>query len=372
MLAAKDETTEINKTPLYDIHVEAGAKMVPFAGFLMPIQYDRIIDEHTAVRNAAGLFDVSHMGEFEFRGPGAQDYLQYLTANNVAKLEDGKAQYSLLCNEAGGIVDDILLYRLTADHFIMVVNAANIDKDWAWVTQHQPDNVTIENLSNAYALIAFQGPKAITVLEKVTDLPIASLKPFHFLQGSIAGQANCIIAATGYTGEAGVEIFCSPAAAPIIWQQLVNAGQAEGVRPIGLGARDTLRLEARLSLYGNDLTDETNPLEAGLSWVVKLDKPNDFIGKQSLLTIKEKGLQRKLVGFKMLDKAIARHGYSICQNGEKIGEVTSGSHSPTLGYAIGLGYVPLEATSVGTQFNIDIRNRMKLAEVVPVPFYKRK
>lgn len=366
----------MKRTPLYEEHVKLGAKIVDFAGFEMPVQYSGVVVEHNAVRNAAGLFDVSHMGEFEFRGPGALAFLNALTANDVAKLTDGKAQYSLLCNEQGGIVDDILVYRLAADHFWMVVNAANIEKDWNWVIKiknekFKTENCEIKNISDETCLLALQGPRAIEVAKTLTQAPVAELKSFHACVGTAAGRENCLIGRTGYTGEDGVEIFCkAPQAAPL-WRAILEAGKTAGIKPAGLGARDTLRLEARLSLYGHEINDETNPLEAGLGWVVKLDKP-DFIGKNPIVKIKEAGLKRTLVGFKMCDKSIARQGFAIVAEEKTIGHVTSGSYSPTLAYGIGLGYAPTAFEKIGTKFNIDIRGKQRLAEVVTVPFYKRR
>lgn len=356
------------KTSLYEEHKRLGAKIVEFAGFEMPIQYGGVVEEHNAVRQNAGLFDVSHMGEFEFRGEESLALLNYLTANDVAKLEDGKAQYSLLLNEQGGIVDDILVYRLKPDHFLMVVNASNIEKDFAWVSKHRANfqNVSLKNVSDQTALLAFQGPKTISIIKTLTTEKIEELKPFRFIVGTVAGQKNCWIARTGYTGEDGVEIFCADEQATPLWQAILE----KGGKPVGLGARDTLRLEARLSLYGHEITDETNPLEAGLSWVVKLDK-KDFIGKKALDEIKAKGLARTLIGFKMIDQGIARQGFAIIADGKNVGFVTSGTFSPTLKIAIGLGYVPLALSPIGSKFNIDIRGKQKLAEVVSVPFYKR-
>lgn len=361
------------RTPLYEEHVKLGAKIVDFAGFEMPVQYSGVVEEHHAVRRHAGLFDVSHMGEFEFLGHDALPFLDYLTANDVAKLTDGKAQYSLLLNDKGGIVDDILVYRINDEHFIMVVNASNIQKDFQWVHKHQPSmaKVEVNNISDHVCLLALQGPSAVEILKPLTEEPIETLKTFHFLIGNVAGQPNCITARTGYTGEDGFEIFCKSQAAPALWKALIQAGTPKGLKPTGLGARDTLRLEARLSLYGHEITDETNPMEAGLSWVVKLEK-NNFIGKDPLVKIKRDGLKRKIVGFKMIDKGISRHGFSITSSSnEQIGIVTSGTFSPTLREAIGLGYVPTPMSEVGTKFNIDIRGKHKLAEIVSTPFYKK-
>lgn len=361
------------RTPLYEEHLKLGAKMVEFAGYEMPVQYSGVVEEHLAVRNQAGLFDVSHMGEFEFLGPEALSLLNYLTANDVGKLTDGKAQYSLLLNEKGGVVDDILLYRIHEEHFMMVVNAANIEKDFRWVLKNQPAGAKIEinNISDPVCLLALQGPLALQILRPLTKNPLDAIKPFHFFIGPVAGEENCIVARTGYTGEDGFEILCKANTARPIWQALLEKGKPLGLKPTGLGARDTLRLEARLSLYGHEITEETNPLEAGLGWVVKLEKEN-FIGKEALLKIKQEGLQRTIVGFKMVDKGIPRHGFTICSsNKEPVGGVTSGTFSPTLEEGIGLGYVPLSLSQIGTKFYIDIRGKYKLAEVVQTPFYKK-
>lgn len=366
------------RTPLYEEHVKLGAKIVDFAGFDMPVQYTGVMEEHKAVRNAAGIFDVSHMGEFEFKGPDALTLLDTLTPNNVAKLTDGMAQYSMLCNEKGGIVDDILIYRLKPDHFVMVVNASNIEKDWKWIQDKIQDpktkfqiNSKIQNISDEICLIAVQGPKAIEIITGLTETPVAELKSFRFAVDVIAGQKDCWIARTGYTGEDGVEIFCKSSQAPALWQAILKAGAPHGIKPAGLGARDTLRLEARLSLYGHEINDETNPLEAGLSWVVKLDKPVDFIGKGPIQKTKEAGLQRQIVGFKMIDKGIPRQGCGIHDANHAVGIVTSGTFSPTLNIGIGLGYVPTSFAPIGSKFTIDIRGNQKLAEVVAMPFYKR-
>jgi len=362
------------RTSLYEEHIKLGAKIVMFAGFDMPIQYSGVIDEHNAVRQHAGLFDVSHMGEFEFLGRDALPFLDYLTANDVTKLTEGKAQYSLLCNEQGGIVDDILVYKINDNHFMMVVNAANIEKDFKWVSKHQPRQAKVEvnNISDSVSLLALQGPNALAILQPLTEEPLAEIKTFHFVIETLAGQENCILARTGYTGEDGFEIFCKSKEAPAIWQALLKEGAPHGLKPVGLGARDTLRLEARLSLYGHEINDTTNPLEAGLSWVVKLDKGN-FIGKEAIQKVKTNGLKRKIVGFKMIDKGIAREGFPILSlDNERVGVVTSATFSPTLNQAIGLGYVPTDLSEIETKLNVDIRGKLKLAEVVATPFYKRK
>ena len=359
----------VKKTPLYEEHLKLGARMVEFAGWEMPIQYTGIIDEHQAVRTHAGLFDVSHMGEIEFTGPDALDCINYLTANNADSLSNGQAQYSILLNEKGTVIDDIIVYRLANERFLMVVNASNMEKDFKWVSSKTKGNVKITDRSNDYALIAFQGPLAATILNELTDIDLNIIPPFNFKEGAVCGQENCIIARTGYTGENGFEIYTPPSAAPSIWQGILEKGKPQGVKPIGLGARDTLRMEMKYSLYGHEITDETNPLEAGLGWVVKLDKPQDFIGKETLLKIKEEGLKRKLVGFKMQERGIPRTGCDIIADNKKIGFVTSGTMSPSLKEAIGLGYVPLEYSRQGSNIWVDIRGAQRQAIIVKTPFY---
>ncbi|MBT3181876.1 MAG: glycine cleavage system aminomethyltransferase GcvT [Deltaproteobacteria bacterium] len=359
-------------TPLYDEHVKLGGRMVDFADWEMPVQYTGVIDEHKAVRSAAGLFDVSHMGQIEICGKDAEAYVQYLTTNDAKKIIDGKAQYSILCNERGTVVDDVIVYRFTNERYILVVNASNVEKDFNWIKEHERGEIEINDISDSYALIAFQGPKSISILQEFTDIDLDSIETYNFREGMLADKANCIIAKTGYTGEEGVEIFSQPADAPAIWQTLLERGMPQGVRPAGLGARDTLRLEMKYSLYGHEIDDETTPLEAGLSWVVKLDTTDDFIGKQALIEFKEKGATRKLVGFKMIDKGIPRQGYPIITNDKANGIVTSGTMSPSLGEAIGIGFVPKDNGKIGMEFSIDIRGRSRKAEVVKTPFYKLK
>ncbi len=357
------------KTPLYDEHVRLGAKIVDFAGWLMPVQYTGVIDEHKAVRTAAGLFDVSHMGQVEVTGPGATDCIQHLTTNDVKKLVDGQAQYSVVCNERGTVVDDIIIYRFNPERYIIVVNASNVAKDFAWFESHAKGKAQLRNVSDKYALIALQGPLAAEILSPMAEADLASVKTYCFTEGKVAG-AKAIIARTGYTGEDGFEIFTSPADAPGVWQALIEKGKPRGLKPAGLGARDTLRLEMKYSLYGHEITDETNPIEAGLGWVVKLDTPDDFVGKKALVEIKTRGLYRKLVGFEMIDAGIPRQGYRIVAGSRDVGCVTSGTMSPSLECAIGIGYVPSELAAEGTDIFIDIRGRARKATVVKTPFYK--
>ncbi|OGQ47491.1 MAG: glycine cleavage system protein T [Deltaproteobacteria bacterium RIFCSPLOWO2_02_FULL_44_10] len=358
------------RTSLYEEHKKCGGKIVDFAGWEMPVQYSGVIEEHLTVRRAAGLFDVSHMGEVEVTGTDAISFLQYLTVNDVSKLQDGQAQYSVLCNENGMAIDDIIVYRFHAEKFLIVVNASNRDKDVAWIQKHTKGKVTIRDISDDWSLIALQGPASPTILKKISDVDLSKLQSFHFVLADVSAQ-QCIVARTGYTGEVGCEIFCSNAAAPLIWQELLTTGKGAALKPAGLGARDTLRLEMCYCLYGHELTEETNPLEAGLSWVVKLTKKDDFIGKKALMQVKEMGLQRKLVGFKMIDTAIPRHGYPVMHQGKRVGHVTSGTMSPSLKQPIGLAYVPSELATEGSKFSIDIRDRLREAEAVQIPFYHK-
>jgi aminomethyltransferase len=368
-------------TPLYNEHIKLGARMVDFGGWEMPIQYSGVIDEHRTVRASAGIFDVSHMGQFEFKGPDALSFVQYLTTNDAARLADGQAAYSLLCSERGTLVDDIIVYKFNNEHITFVVNAGNVDKDWAWVTSHKKGSVEMTNRSSDFALIALQGPKAAEILARVVESPstgIASIKTFHMAHATVAGVKDCILARTGYTGEDGFEIFITPSGAPRVWQALLTTGAPFGLKPIGLGARDTLRLEMRYSLYGHEITQDTNALEAGLGWAVKFTKDCDFIGRSALEKIKAEGLKRKCVGFKMIDAGIPREHYKIFRSHDstiapshEIGFVCSGTMSPSLNAAIGTGYVPLELSRPGSKIFIDIRGQLRQAEIVQTPFYKK-
>ena len=347
--------------------------MIDFGGWLMPVNYPSgILDEHKATRTAVGVFDVCHMGEVHFQGARAAEAVQRLVTNQVGKLYDGRAMYTVACNPKGGIVDDLIVYRVKPDHFLIVVNAANIAKDFQHFVEQVGAWCEIRNASDETGLISFQGPQAQACLAPLTRAPIATLKPFHFLpEVEVAGRPVWI-ARTGYTGEDGFEIFCATRDAEPLWQAMLDACAGVGGKPVGLGARDTLRLEARLSLYGNDLTDETTPLEAGLGWVVKFDA-GDFIGRAALLRQRDAGLQRKLAGFVMLGRGIARHGYPICDpsTGAKLGEVTSGTVGPTVGKNIGLGYVPAPLDRAGARLLVDCRGKPTEAEVVQGPFYRR-
>lgn len=360
----------MKNTPFTDKHIALGAKMAEFAGFNMPISYTGINEEHAAVRNNAGVFDVSHMGEFILKGPDALELIQRITTNDASKLTDGKAQYSCLPNEHGGIVDDLLVYCLEENKtYMLVVNAGNIDKDWNWIVQHNTNNVEMHNISAATCLLAIQGPNATRILQTLTDIDILNLKYYTFAKGKFAGVDNVIISATGYTGSGGVEIYFEDKDdnASKIWDAIFEAGKASGIKPIGLGARDTLRLEMGFCLYGNDIDDNTSPIEAGLGWITKFSK--DFISKEIFEKQKANGPSKKLVGFEMMEKGIARHDYEIKDfEGGTIGCVTSGTQAPSLGKAIGLGYVESKYAPIGSEIYIKIRNTLMKAVVVKVPF----
>ncbi|HUI25973.1 MAG TPA: glycine cleavage system aminomethyltransferase GcvT [Candidatus Kryptonia bacterium] len=356
------------RTPLYAAHASLGARFVEFGGWEMPVQYSGIIDEHTAVRTRAGLFDVSHMGEVEVSGNAAFETCQRLTVNDVARLSDGHAQYSLLCLPSGGVVDDVMVHRLAADRYFFCVNASNADGDFAWMHEHR-GHATVTNRSDDFGLLALQGPRATAILMRLTAVPLDRIAPFGFAHGEVAGKQT-MVAHTGYTGEDGWEIYCAPDVVRAVWDALLDTGRPDGLLPCGLGARDTLRLERCLPLYGHELTTETTPLEAGLAWVVRLNK-GDFIGGDALREQKRRGLTRKLVGFELTEPGIARQGYPILHDGKVIGGVTSGTKSPTLGKAIGLGYVAAAYAEVGTNLAIEIRGRAVAAVTVPLPFYRR-
>ncbi|MBZ5589933.1 MAG: glycine cleavage system aminomethyltransferase GcvT [Acidobacteriia bacterium] len=361
----------MKRTPLFECHLEAKARIVPFAGFEMPVQYAGVLEEHRAVRNAVGLFDVSHMGEIEVTGRRALDFVQYVTCNDASKLVIGRAQYSGLMTPRGTFVDDLLVHKMSDEHYFLVVNAANKDKDYAYLCAQAAafDWVDVRDRSGDYAQIAVQGPKALATLRKLATGNLEEIKYYRFVDGTVDGAA-AIIARTGYTGEDGFEVYLAPEHAPRIWRKLLAAGAEFGIVPAGLGARDTLRFEACMPLYGNDIDDTTTPFEAGLGWIVKLDK-GGFLGRDALLHQQAEGIRRKLVGFEMTGRGIARHGYPIWGGGKEIGEVTSGTHSPTLGKALGMGYVPVELSSVGSQFEIEIREQKVAAQVIEMPFYRR-
>ena len=360
----------MKQTPFTQKHIDLGAKMAEFAGYNMPISYSGINDEHAAVRNNAGVFDVSHMGEFMLKGEGALELIQRITTNDAAKLTAGKAQYSCLPNNEGGIVDDLLVYCIKENEtYMLVVNAGNIDKDWKWISDHNSAGVHMQNISDRTCLLAIQGPHATKILQPLTDMDILNLKYYTFTKGKFAGVDNVMVSATGYTVAGGVEIYFedSNGAADIIWDAIFKAGAAQGIKPIGLGARDTLRLEMGFCLYGNDIDDTTSPIEAGLGWITKFTK--DFTSREVFEAQKANGPENKLVGFQMEEKGIARHDYEIKNfEGEVIGRVTSGTQSPSLGKAIGMGYVNAASAAIGSEIFISIRNSLLRATVVKIPF----
>ncbi|MEW5875848.1 MAG: glycine cleavage system aminomethyltransferase GcvT [Candidatus Zixiibacteriota bacterium] len=359
-------TTEAKPTALASRHEALGARMVPFAGFRMPIQYSSIIAEHKAVRNAVGIFDLSHMGEFEVSGPGMLEFLERVTTNDVASLQLFQAQYSLFLNEQGGIVDDLVLYHLPG-RAMLVVNAANLEKDFEWLKEHCPKGVNLIDRSDEYSLIAVQGPKAAAVMAKIVDFDLDTVAYYHAAEGTVSGY-QVVFSRTGYTGEDGFEIYLPNELAEDCWDSVMEAGHEFGIQPIGLGARDTLRLEMKFALYGNDIDETTNPIEAGLGWVVKPEKPIDFIGKSPVLAMKQAGPPRKLVGFAMREKAIPRPGCDISVSGSVIGKVTSGTHAPSLDRGIGMGYVATPHAKVGTEIGLVIRGQSVPATVVKTPF----
>lgn len=361
----------MKSTPFTQKHIDLGAKMHEFAGYNMPIEYSGIIDEHMTVCNAVGVFDVSHMGEFWVKGPKALEFVQKVTSNNAAALEPGKIQYSCFTNDKGGIIDDLLVYRYDDEKFMLVVNAANIEKDWNWCVQHKIDGAELENSSDNIAQLAVQGPKAIDTLQKLTSLNLKEIPYYTFKVGELAGVPNVIISNTGYTGAGGFELYFYPEYAEKIWNAVFEAGKEFGIKPAGLGCRDTLRLEMGFCLYGNDLDDTTSPIEAGLGWITKLVDGNDFTARPIIEEQKKNGVTRKLVGFEMIDKGIPRHGYTLVNaEGEAIGHVTSGTMSPTRKIGIGMGYVKPEYAKVGTEIHIDVRGRKLKAVVVKPPFRK--
>ena len=357
-------------TALSAIHAALGAKMVPFAGYNMPVSYQGINIEHQTVREKVGVFDVSHMGEFFVTGPNALSLIQRVCSNDASKLEDGEAQYSCFPNQDGGVVDDLIVYRIAAEKWLLVVNASNIDKDWAWINAHNTMGAVLENSSDHYSLLAIQGPKAIQAMQSLTQENLSAIKFYTFKINTFAGVENVIISATGYTGSGGFEIYCKNTQVAKIWTKVFEAGADWGIQPIGLAARDTLRLEMGYCLYGNDIDDTTSPLEAGLGWITKFNK--DFINSESLKKQKEIGVSKTLVGFELSQRGIPRQGYAIVDaQGNSIGRVTSGTMSPSMGKGIGLGYVPMALKEVGSQIHIQIRNKIVPAIVVKLPFYKK-
>lgn len=360
---------ELKKVALNEVHESLGAKMVSFAGFNMPVRYSSDMEEHKTVREGVGVFDVSHMGEFFVEGEQALDLIQLISSNDASKLVDGQAQYAYLPNEQGGIVDDFLVYRFHEKKYMLVVNASNIEKDWNWISKHNTFDAQLRNVSDAYALLAVQGPKATETLQKLTDINLSAVKFYHFTEGILADVPEVIISATGYTGAGGFELYVKNEDVQKVWDAVFKAGEEHNIKPIGLGARDTLRLEMGYCLYGNDITDETSPIAAGLGWVTKFTK--DFINADALKAEKEQGTHQKLVGFKMMDKGIPRSHYVVFDGDDnEIGEVTSGSMSPSLGYGIGLAYVNKPFHTSGTEIYIGVRNRRLKAEVEKLPLYK--
>ena len=365
-------------TPLTETHRALGAKLVDFAGYEMPLTYTSLKEEHFAVRRGVGVFDVSHMGEFIVRGKGARDLVQYVTSNDVDRLAEGQAQYSCLPRPAGGIVDDLLVYRLPANPqmgaddghpaYMLVVNASNIAKDWEWISSYNTFGAELIDISDRTALLAVQGPQATAVLQKLTEVKLAEVPYYHFTRGTLAGHDNVLISATGYTGAGGFELYLDNAAAVPVWEAILDAGAGADIRPCGLGARDTLRLEKGFCLYGNDIDDTTTPLEAGLGWITKL-KADDFVGRDHLIRQKEQGLEQRLVGFRVDGRRAPRSGHGILDaSGQPIGRVTSGTHSPSLDYPIGLGYVSVGNHTPGTKIEIDLGRKTMAAEVTKIPF----
>lgn len=362
----------VRKTPLYDEHVKLGGKVVDYAGWYLPVQYEGLIAEHNAVRNTAGLFDVSHMGGIVVKGEDALPYLQYLLTNDIASIKDNEIIYTLMCYPDGGVVDDFLVYKYSQDEYLLVVNAANTDKDFKWMIDNKKDfNIIIENKSDQTAIIAIQGPESLAILKKLTDFDLDSIKPFHFQTQVNIADTECMVSRTGYTGEDGFEIYTSNEGIVKVWQEILEKGEEHGIQPAGLGARDTLRFEAGMPLYGNEISKEINPLEGGLKFFVKLDKEEDYIGKEALNKIWDEGLKRRTVGFEMIDRGIPREGYEVYKDGEKIGHVTTGYMSPTLKKRIGVALVDIEHTKLDIEFDIMIRNKPAKAKTIKKRFYIR-
>ena len=360
----------MKQVTLNHIHEALGAKMVPFAGFNMPVQYEGVNAEHETVRNGVGVFDVSHMGIFKISGPNALALIQKVTSNDASVLVDGKAQYCYFPNTTGGVIDDIITYRVNENEYLMVVNASNIEKDWNWISSHNDMKATLENLSDGYSILAIQGPKAIEAMQSLTAVNLADIKFYNFVIDTFAGVNDVVISATGYTGSGGFEVYVKNQDVEALWNKVFEAGANWGIKPIGLAARDTLRLEMGYCLYGNELNDEISPLEAGLAWVTKFTK--DFINSDNLKAEKEAGIKNRLVGFELIGKGIPRHDYEIVDaEGNVIGKVTSGTQSPSLGKGIGMGYVPVALAAEGSQIFIRIRKNDIEAKVVKTPFYKK-
>ncbi len=363
--------TQLKRTPLFETYSKYGGKTIDFGGWELPVQFSSIKEEHEAVRTKAGLFDVSHMGEIFVTGADSLTYLQHLVTNDVSKIQDGQAQYTAMCYEDGGTVDDLLIYKIADEHYLLVVNASNIEKDMEWMERTKTGAVTIDNASDRYGLLALQGPLAETVLQRLTEEDLSAIKPFRFKQNvEVAGQP-VILSRTGYTGENGFEIYAAPDALVTLWEKILSEGEPEGVVPVGLGARDTLRFEACLALYGQELSKDITPLEAGIGFVVKLKKEQDFIGKKALAAQKEAGVPRKLVGIEMIDKGIPRYGYLVYLGEQQIGEVTTGTQSPTLKKNIGLALISSEHAELDIELEVEIRGKRLKARTIEAPFYKR-
>ncbi|ASB88477.1 glycine cleavage system aminomethyltransferase GcvT [Bacillus sonorensis] len=362
----------LKRTPLFDLYKEYGGKTIDFGGWELPVQFSSIKEEHEAVRTKAGLFDVSHMGEVEVTGADSLPFLQKLLTNDVAALKEGGAQYTAMCDENGGTIDDLLVYMKGSGRYLLVINAANIGKDIDWLNRHAEGDVKIKNISDEISLLALQGPKAEQILQQVTDIDLAALKPFTFRDETAVGSVRALVSRTGYTGEDGFEIYCRGEDAARIWKLLLETGRDEGLIPCGLGARDTLRFEAKLPLYGQELTKDITPIEAGIGFAVKTKKEADFFGKSVLAKQKEEGVDRKLVGLEMLDKGIPRHGYPVYHQGVQAGEVTTGTQSPTLKKNVGLALLKKEAAELGTIVEVEIRKKRLKAKIAKTPFYKRQ
>jgi aminomethyltransferase len=365
--------SELKRTPLFEVYKEFGGKTIDFGGWELPVQFSSIKEEHEAVRTKAGLFDVSHMGEIEVKGPDSLNYLQKMMTNDISKITNGGAQYTAMCYDNGGTVDDLLVYKIEDEQYLLVVNASNIEKDYNWLESHLEGNVTLENLSEKTAQLAIQGPLAQIVLQKLADgANLSTIGFFKFQQEVILKGKKALVSRTGYTGEDGFEVYCDAKDAVELWKAILDAGKEEGILPCGLGSRDTLRFEANLALYGQELSPEISPLEAGIGFAVKLNKEADFIGKEILKQQKENGLARKIVGIEMIDRGIPRHGYPVYKGEERIGEVTTGTQSPTLKRNIGLALLSVDYTSLDTEVEVEIRGKRLKAKVVPTPFYKKE
>ena len=355
------------RTPLYEAHLAASARMVEFAGFEMPVQYAGVLEEHAAVRENAGMFDVSHMGEISIDGPGALQTAQRLVTNDLSKCNDGQAQYSALCNERGGVIDDVIVYRFSPERLFICVNASGREKDFDWMRAHAGDGVAVKQRSDDWGQIAIQGPDAPRIVDSLCEPRVLDVPYYHFREATVAGVRGCIVSRTGYTGEDGFEVFVPPAGARKLWDTLLE----KRVVPCGLGARDSLRLEVAYRLYGNDMDEQHTPLEAGLGWIVKLDKPGGFVGSDALIRQKQEGLERRLAGFKLTGRGIPRHGYPVVKDGQRVGEVTSGTMSPVLKESIGLAYVPAALAKDGSVFDVEIRGKAVPARVVKTPFVEK-